>query len=134
MTGKPNNLIKVLIVDDDATVLMKTAAVLEKANYGVTKASGGKEALKILNNNYMPNAIILDRQMPDMSGDHVLMQIRDNERTKSIPVIMLTGDKNVSDVSTCLELGANDYIVKPFEPENLLLRLGKIFRRGQKEK
>ncbi len=126
MIEQNDDSIKILIVDDDATVLMKTAAILEKADYSVTKASGGEEALRILNNDYVPNAIILDRQMPDMSGDFVLMRIKDDERTDSIPVIMLTGDNNMSDVSTCLELGANDYIVKPFDEENLLLRLGKV--------
>jgi len=126
MTEQNENPIKILIVDDDVTVLMRTAAVLEKAGYNVTKASGGEEALRILNNDYVPSAIILDRQMPDISGDFVLMQIKDDEKTASIPVIMLTGDNNVSDVSTCLELGANDYIVKPFETGNLLSRLSKV--------
>lgn len=77
---------------------------------------------------HQPDAIVLDRQMPKMDGNQTLIELKADETICDIPVIMLTGTNRVSDVSCCLELGAVDYIVKPFDADNFLIRLNKAIQ------
>ena len=115
---------KILAIDDDTTILNAVEAILEGAGYTSVTALSGKEGLKKVQAD-KPDAIILDRQMPEMDGNQVLIELKANDNTRDIPVIMLTRDNRIGDVSTCLEMGAVDYIVKPFDSDNFLIRLGK---------
>ncbi len=117
----------ILIIDDDETILSIVEATLEKNGYSVLTASDGIDGLKIVNT-MPPDAIILDRNMPDMSGDEVLDQLKSDESTKNIPVMMLTAKNDIKDISESLEKGARDYIVKPFDHDNLIIRLKNLFR------
>ncbi len=118
---------KVLVIDDDNTILSMVASILEQAGYMPVTAVGGEAGLEMAKKE-LPAAILLDRQMPNMDGNQVLMQLKDGANTRDVPVIMLTTDNKVSDVSTCLEIGAVDYIVKPFNKDNFLIRLDRALK------
>ncbi len=117
----------VLVIDDDETITTLVKKTLENADITVITASSGKEGLNIIKT-MPPNAIVLDRKMPEMDGDEVLQQLKSNEQTRDIPVLMLTSKNAITDVSECLEMGASDYIVKPFDHSNLIVRVKNILR------
>lgn len=125
MTKK--NTAKVLVIDDDATILMLVERILEQNNYAPICVNNGKTGLEKAISE-QPNAIILDRRMPQMDGNETLTQLKANNITQNIPVIMLTGDTQITDISTSLELGAADYVVKPFDKNNFLIRLAQVLR------
>ncbi len=120
----------VLTIDDDDTILSMVEAILEKAGHTSVCASGGQQGLEIVQDN-QPDAILLDRKMPQMDGNQVLIELKADEKTCDIPVIMLTGDSGINDVSACLELGAIDYIVKPFNHDNFLTRLDRVLDKDE---
>ncbi len=122
---------KILTIDDSATILKIVSEILTSNNYIALTATDGKEGL-LKAYDEQPDAIILDRQMPEMDGNQVLIELKSQEHTKDIPIIMLTGDSQIADISSCLELGAVDYIVKPFDTDNLLIRLKKALRESKK--
>ena len=116
---------KVLVIDDDNVVLSSVERILSQKNYIAICADNGKTGIEkaILE---QPDAIVLDHRMPEMSGHETLIELKASEVTKHIPVIMLTADKGMKDISDSFDLGALDYIVKPFDPENFLIRLKKV--------
>ncbi len=118
---------KVLIIDDDDTIITMVSAILEDKGYDSITALGGKEGLEKAKAD-QPDVIILDRQMPELDGNAVLIELKANEKTRDIPVVMLTRDNRVGDISSCLEMGAVDYIVKPFDSDNFLIRLGRALK------
>lgn len=115
----------ILVCDDDPLLVDLLEYRLSSRGYGVTITRDGGEALAWLQQN-RPDAIILDTMMPVMDGYEVLRRIRENPETADIPVIMLTARKQERDIVGALELGANDYIVKPFIPEELAARLSRL--------
>ena len=115
----------VLVCDDDALVADLLAHKLSSRGYRVTVVSDGKEALALLAAD-PPDAVLLDAMMPMVDGYEVLRQIRANSDMKDVPVIMLTARKQERDIVGALGLGANDFVVKPFIPEELLSRLGRL--------
>jgi DNA-binding response OmpR family regulator len=98
---------------------------LSSRGYRVTIARDGREALAMLAQN-RPDAVLLDGMMPMVDGYEVLRQIRADAALKDVPVIMLTARKQESDIVGALGLGADDFIVKPFIPEELLSRLARL--------
>lgn len=125
------NQAKILVIDDEDTVLMQVEHILEENGYTAVCANDGLSGIEKAKAE-TPDAIILDRRMPEMDGNETLIELKANENTEKIPVIMLTGDNRVTDVSTSFELGAVDYIVKPFDKDNLLVRLQKVLRDSRK--
>ena len=115
---------KILVIDDDEVILMQVEQILEQNHYRAICAGNGKTGLEKAAAQ-RPAAIILDRRMPEMDGNETLVELKAAAATRDIPVIMLTGDNAVSDVATSFELGAVDYIVKPFDADNFLIRLRK---------
>lgn len=120
---------KILAIDDDKTILRVVESIVENMDYEVIYALNGEEGLEKAKY-HLPDAIILDRQMPRMDGNQVLMELKNDDTTKDIPVMMLTGDKRVSDITSSLDLGASDYIVKPFDSFNFVVRLNKILNKN----
>jgi two-component system response regulator ResD len=116
---------KVLVVDDDANIVKLIKLYLEKEDYTVCTASNGIEALDVFKREN-PSIIILDIMMPEMDGNQVCRQIR---KTSEVPIIMLTAKGETFDKVLSLELGADDYMVKPFEPKELIARVKAILRR-----
>ena len=105
----------ILVVDDEITTRATLNARLKKKEgYTVHLAENGTEALKLAFSK-LPTVIILDWKMPDLSGIEVLRQLRTNEETKDIPVLMLTSKNLVSDVELAFEMGALEYLSKPLD-------------------
>ena len=119
----PSN--KVLIVDDDAHIAELIKLYLEKEEYKTIVASNGAKALQLFKEE-APSIVILDVMMPEMDGWQVCREIR---RISNIPIIMLTAKGETFDKVRGLELGADDYMVKPFEPKELIARVKAVLRR-----
>jgi DNA-binding response OmpR family regulator len=120
---------RVLVCDDDPLLLDLLTFRLEAKGFAVTAANDGGQAMQALAAG-TPSAIVLDAMMPVMDGYEVLRRIRETPELQSIPVIMLTARKQERDVIGALELGASDFIAKPFIPEELIARLTRLIERS----
>ena len=118
--------ITILIVDDEPRIRDFVSINLELEHYGVIEASNGLEALEQLREN-LPDLVVMDVMMPEMDGFETLRHIRE---VSNIPVIMLTVRQNDQDKIHGLDLGADDYIAKPFNPGELLSRIRALRRRS----
>jgi len=116
---------KVLIVDDEPGVVKMIRYLLEKNSFVVVSATEGEEGTKLAELE-KPDLILMDIMMPGIDGNEATRRLKENEVTKSIPVIMLSALGQEGDVAKSLELGAIDYIVKPFHPQELLERIKKL--------
>ena len=115
----------ILVVDDDKEIVMAIEIYLERKDYLILKAYDGEEALKQIENNEV-NLIILDIMMPNKDGIETLKEIR---KSKNIPVILLSAKSEDIDKIHGLNVGADDYITKPFNPEELIARVNALIRR-----
>ncbi len=122
---------KVLICDDDLLLLELMEFRLQTKGYDVVRAVDGAEALTKARAE-SPDIIVLDAMMPKSDGFEVLGRIKGDPNTSDIPVIMLTARKGERDIVSALEKGAEDYLVKPFIPEELLARLSRLLARKGK--
>lgn len=118
----------VLIVDDEAPILALLRYNLEKAGYRVLEAADGQEALTIAREEH-PDLMILDWMLPSLSGIEVCRQIRRDSGLGNTPIIMLTARGEEQDRVRGLEVGADDYVPKPFSPAELLARIRAVMRR-----
>lgn len=116
---------RILVVDDDKNICEIIRLYLEKEGFSVSIANDGKEALEMFRAT-TPSVVVLDVMMPKMDGFQVCREIR---RVSSIPVIMLTAKGETFDKVLGLELGADDYMVKPFENKELVARIKAVLRR-----
>ena len=119
---------KILIVEDEEDILELIRYNLQKNGYELTSAGSGEEALNKLASE-TPTLIILDLMLPGIDGLEVCRTIRGNKQTKDIAILMLTAKSEEADIVTGLELGADDYMTKPFSPRVLLARIRAILRR-----
>lgn len=123
-----NNIKRILIVDDDDEIRELLEFDIAQSGYFVDTASDGKEGLtKVLNNSY--DLVILDVMMPKMNGFDVCKNIR--QAKLSIPILMLTAKGTIDDKTDGFESGADDYLVKPFDIQEVLLRIRVLLRRNQ---
>ena len=116
---------KILVVDDEASIRRILETRLKMAGYNVVTAEDGEEAVELFNKTN-PDLVILDVMMPKMDGYGVTREIR---RVSDIPIIILTALGDVSERITGLELGADDYVIKPFSPKELEARVKAVLRR-----
>jgi DNA-binding response OmpR family regulator len=123
---------RILIIEDDKHISRLVKYNLEKAGYDSTVVEDGEQALDILDKQGV-DLIILDIMLPRMDGFEACRLIKQNPKLKNIPVIMLTAKGEEVDRIVGLELGADDYVVKPFSPRELLLRIKAILKRGKIE-
>jgi len=123
---------KILIVDDEPDVLQLVEYNLKAAGYDVITAMDGEEALKKAKA-LTPALIILDLMLPEVDGLEVCKLLRRDQSTAGIPIIMLTARAGEMDRVLGLELGADDYLTKPFSPRELVLRLKRLLRRPATE-
>ncbi|MCX8568368.1 response regulator transcription factor [Aminobacter sp. MET-1] len=119
---------KVLICDDDPLLLELIQFRLQARGYDVVTAEDGHEALAKAQSE-RPDLVVLDAMMPRADGFEVLARIKGDPALSATPVIMLTARKGQSDIVSALETGADDYLVKPFIPEELLARLSRLITR-----
>jgi len=119
----------ILIVEDEKKISEIVRAYLEKEGYNARVAETGEEALKLLKNSF--NLIILDLKLPDMQGEDICSIIRENS---DMPIIMLTAKSGEEDRIKGLGIGADDYVVKPFSPRELVARVKALLRRTGRTK
>ncbi len=118
----------ILIVEDELDLQQILAYNLEHAGYAVRVAGTGREALRLAQEE-PPQLVLLDLMLPDMPGTQICKQLKEDPRTQAVPVVMLTARGEESDRVLGFELGADDYVVKPFSVRELLLRTQAILRR-----
>ncbi|HEX6309732.1 MAG TPA: response regulator transcription factor [Longimicrobiales bacterium] len=121
---------RILVVEDERDIAALVAYHLTKEGYRVRTAEGGQEALEAVSAD-RPDLVVLDLMLPGFSGYEVLLELRRNGDTADVPVVVLTARRDESDRVKGLELGADDYVTKPFSPRELVLRVTAVLRRAQ---
>ena len=121
---------KIFVVDDEEDILELVDFILTKENYRVQKFTSGEELLKAIKAD-KPDLLLLDLMLPGIDGFDICKIIKNHEKLSDIPIIMLTAKGDEVDVVSGLELGADDYIVKPFSARVLTARVKAILRRGK---
>ena len=124
-----NETRRILLVEDEKAIRDAVTAYLERENYWVTAVGDGQEALEEFSKHHF-DLVILDLMLPRVPGERVCRAIRDNS---DVPIIMLTAKGEVFDKVLGLELGADDYVVKPFETKEVIARIGAVLRRSGKQ-
>jgi two-component system phosphate regulon response regulator PhoB len=120
---------KILVVDDEAAILDMIRFALEQAGMEAQTAASAYDALLCINND-RPDIILMDWMMPGVSGIELTRRLRKDSNTEDIPIIMLTARVTEDDKVSGLEAGADDYLVKPFSPRELLARIKAVLRRS----
>jgi two-component system, OmpR family, alkaline phosphatase synthesis response regulator PhoP len=123
---------QILVVDDEEDILELVRFNLSKEGYHVLFAATGEKAVEIARAE-LPDLMVLDLMLPGMDGLEVTKFLKNNPETQHIPIVMLTAKGEESDVVTGLELGADDYVTKPFSPRILLARVKAVLRRKATE-
>jgi phosphate regulon transcriptional regulator PhoB len=119
---------RILVVDDEPDLLELVRVNLDQAGYAVETAASGRVALERLRR-APPDLVVLDLMLPDVSGTEICRQLRADPELSGLPVIMLTAKSDEVDRVVGLELGADDYVTKPFSPRELVLRVRAVLRR-----
>ncbi len=120
----------ILIADDDPGIRQLLRVFLERSNFRVVLAENGDEAVHLAQES-VPDLILVDVMMPQMDGYEVCRQLRNDTRTSHLPILMLTSRSTVGDKLTGFECGADDYVTKPFDLDELLARIGALLRRAR---
>lgn len=120
----------VLVVEDEEDIMEVIRFNLEKEGYEVNQALSGEKALQLIEKK-LPTLVLLDLMLPGINGLDLCRILKQNDRTKAIPVIMLTAKSEDADIVAGLEMGAEDYITKPFSPRVLLARVRTVLRRRE---
>ncbi len=124
---------RILVVDDDKEIVRLVRSYLEKAGYGVLSAYDGESALHTLRRE-KPDLLVLDLMLPDRDGWDITRIIRGDAHLAALPIIMLTARVDDSDKIVGLEIGADDYITKPFNPREVVARVRALLRRSSLER
>jgi two-component system phosphate regulon response regulator PhoB len=126
-SGPPS---RILVIEDEPDIAALLAFHIARAGYRISTAANGGDGLKSAREE-RPTLVVLDLMLPDMSGYDVLEVLRNDPSTADTAVLMLTARKEEEDRIRGLRLGADDYVVKPFSPQELVLRIGAILRRAR---
>ncbi|MFP4176089.1 MAG: response regulator [Planctomycetota bacterium] len=122
---------KILVVEDEESILELVTFNLEKENYTVRGVKTGEEALDAARTG-SPSLVLLDLMLPGVDGLKVCKKLKNDSETRNIPIVMLTAKTEEADIVTGLEMGADDYITKPFSPRVLLARIKAVLRRQER--
>lgn len=120
-----------MIVEDERDLLDTLDYNLQREGYRTRCAATGTEAMSLVNERPLPDLVVLDLMLPDMSGTEICRSIRGNDQTKNVPVLMLTAKGEEIDRVVGFEVGADDYVTKPFSVRELALRIRAILRRSR---
>jgi DNA-binding response OmpR family regulator len=129
--GPPEDYVpnqQILVVEDETRIGQIVSAYLQRDGYRVRQARDGREALQMVQAE-LPDLIVLDLMLPEVSGWDVCRELRRNPRTARVPIIMATARDDVSDRIVGLELGADDYVIKPYDAKELVARVHAVLRR-----
>ena len=121
--------LQILIVENEEDILDVLKYNLHKAGYRVLEATKGETARNIIRE-ASPDLVLLDLMLPGINGLDLCRIFKKDEATRNIPIVMLTAKSSEADIVTCLEMGAEDYVVKPFSPRVLLARIQTVLRRN----
>jgi len=127
-TSESTAVPRVLVVEDEPDIAALIAYQLTREGFRVETAGTGMEALQAIARD-IPDLVVLDRMLPGLTGDEVLLRLKDESATSNIPVLVLTAKREQEDRIKGFELGADDYLTKPFSPRELVLRVQAILRR-----
>ncbi len=119
---------RVLVVEDSETTAYLLTFILERAGYLVSTVNNGRDAEKLIEQGSPADAVVLDLILPYVDGFQLLMQMHEHPAWKSVPVIVLSVKTLEADVVRAFELGADDFVAKPFRPQELLARLRRLLR------
>ena len=119
---------KILIIDDKPSISKIIVQILSKT-YEVSTQEDGLQALTWLHAGNIPDLIITDLQMPNMDGIELIKRVKESGFFRDVPVVVLSSKDSSADRIKCLKMGAEDYLVKPFNPEELLIRIERILQR-----
>src|SRR5215510_1446524 len=122
----------ILIVEDEADLATTLEYNLAREGFGTRVSATGTGALALAAQDPLPELVILDLMLPDISGIQVCRQLRGSERTRHVPVLMLTAKAEEIDRVVGFEIGADDYVVKPFSIREVMLRVRALLRRQQR--
>jgi two-component system alkaline phosphatase synthesis response regulator PhoP len=122
---------RILVVEDDPDIAELVARYLDKAGFKSERVASGREALRHISAR-PPDLVVLDLMLPQIDGLEVCRMIRADEKTAGIPIIMLTARAEESERIVGLEIGADDYLAKPFSPSELVARVRALLRRAQR--
>jgi phosphate regulon transcriptional regulator PhoB len=121
---------KILIVEDEKDILKMLEYNLKKEGFRTLSATDGEDAIDMANSEH-PDMVLLDLMLPGVDGLEVCKTLKNESKTKTIPIIMLTAKAQEADKVIGLELGADDYVTKPFSPRELIARIRAVLRRGK---
>jgi diguanylate cyclase (GGDEF)-like protein len=124
--------VKILIVDDDPDIRDVLKLTLSEENYEILEAGDGEAALKVIHEN-QPDLILLDYKIPKIDGREVCRRIKKDLLLRHLPIIMVTGKGDINDKVGGIDAGADDYVVKPFEPKELMARIRMILRHTERD-
>jgi two-component system alkaline phosphatase synthesis response regulator PhoP len=122
---------RILIVEDDPDIAELVARYLDKAGFATERVASGRDALRQLASR-PPDLVVLDLMLPQVDGLEICRLLRASEKTATIPIIMLTARADESERIVGLEIGADDYLAKPFSPSELVARVRALLRRAQR--
>jgi pilus assembly protein CpaE len=120
----------ILLIDDDSTYFKMVERALKTTNFELLYANCGLDGLKLASLN-TPDVFLIDIMLPDMVGFDVAKRLRQDSRFERIPIMFLTSQSDVNDKVKAFETGADDYLIKPFQPEELVARVNLLYRRGE---
>jgi two-component system phosphate regulon response regulator PhoB len=120
---------RILVIEDEPDIAALVAFQLAHAGYQVRTASGGREALRALESD-PPDLVVLDLMLPEISGTEILRTLRARKESEQVPVIILTARGEETERVRGFELGADDYVAKPFSPKELVMRVRAVLRRA----
>jgi len=123
---------RILVVEDDRDIAELVERYLQKAGFSIELLSSGRDALKAIADR-TPDLLILDLMLPHVDGLEICRSVRSDPRTAAIPIIMLTARAEESERIVGLEIGADDYVAKPFSPNELVARVRALLRRTQRQ-
>jgi len=123
---------RILVVEDDRDIAELVDRYLQKAGFSIELLSSGRDALKAIADR-TPDLLILDLMLPHVDGLEICRSVRSDPRTAAIPIIMLTARAEESERIVGLEIGADDYVAKPFSPNELVARVRALLRRTQRQ-
>lgn len=117
-----------ILVIDDQPIMLKLLEQILKDRYEVVALENGKEALEWMYSGNIPDLVVADLNMPEIDGFEYIQRIRESGFFYDVPLIVLSGEESSTERIKCLKLGANDYLIKPFNPEELRLRIDNLIR------
>ena len=126
LEAEPHTVARVLVIEDSEHTLYLLEFMLERAGYDVTTVANGRDAQALIEEAEPADVVVLDLMLPHVDGFQLLMQMRESHRWRTVPVLVLSGKTLEGSVVRAFELGADDYVTKPFRPRELLARIQRL--------